>query len=139
MIDAGQFASSSERLGHFRKTARPGRRLSVRFALADDDDLAPEALEATEAAFTVNIGVGGAFVVTEDPLPPGSRLVLHFTVPPVNRRVAIHGEVRWIADGEEDELHGMGVKFHGLAGDELRALNEYFASLSSTLDHDEAR
>ena len=136
MIDAGQFASSSERRGHFRKTARPGRRLSLRFALTGDDDLTPE---TAQAAFTVNIGVGGAFVVTEDPLPPGSRLVLHFTVPPLGRRVAIHGEVRWIADGEEDELHGMGVKFHGLAGDELRALNEYFASLSSTLDHDEAR
>jgi hypothetical protein len=31
----------------------------------------------------------------------------------------------------------MGVKFSGLDVDQLLALNEYFASLTSTVDHDE--
>ena len=32
----------------------------------------------------------------------------------------------------------MGVKFAGLDVEQLMALNEYFGSLTSTMDHDEA-
>ena len=49
-----------------------------------------------------------------------------------------------LASGRRDgvatalKAHGMGVKFAGLDVEQLMALNEYFASLTSTMDHDEA-
>ena len=43
-----------------------------------------------------------------------------------------------ISEQDEDPVPGMGVRFHGLDVGELLLLNEYFASLTATLDHDEA-
>jgi uncharacterized protein (TIGR02266 family) len=121
-----------EQQGHFRRKPRLGRRVRIRYAVLEGDDAGRE-----QSAHTVNIGVGGAFVATPDPLPPGTRLVLGITLPGSGREIEAAGEVRWIADGDDDEIHGMGVRFHGLAEDELQLLNDYFASLTSTLEHDD--
>ncbi len=44
-----------------------------------------------------------------------------------------------LAPGDDvSDERGMGVKFAGLDVDQLMALNEYFGSLTSTMDHDEA-
>ncbi len=120
---------------HFRRKPRPGRQVKVRFAVIDGTETGP-----AQFAETLNIGVGGAFIATDDPLPPGTRLVLGITVPAAGREREIEalGDVRWIADAEDDAVHGMGVRFHGLAEDELEILNGYFASLTPTVDYDEA-
>lgn len=99
------------------------------------------ALSDEQRAYTKNIGVGGAFIITPDPPPPGTSLQIALSVPASARPIEVHGEVRWIVDGKHDEPSdefGMGVKFAGLDVDQLMALNEYFASLTSTMDHDEA-
>lgn len=127
--------SKRERRGYFRGKPRPGRRVEVRYRVKDAGDPTAEHL-----AFTKNIGVGGAFILTPDPPAPGAELVIALVVPQARHPIEVNGEVRWIIDGKHDEPekeHGMGVKFHGLDVDQLLALNEYFASLTATVDHDE--
>src|SRR5262249_55747528 len=122
-----------ERRSHFRGKPRPGRRVEVTYRVIDQNGEESE----PSRAYTRNIGVGGAFIETEDPPPPGSGLVLSGRVPTSKKKIAMRGEVRWISDGELDAVHGMGVKFHGLEVDHLLELNEYFTSLTSALDQDE--
>jgi uncharacterized protein (TIGR02266 family) len=124
-------AEKRERRSHFRGRPRPGRRVEVGYRLLDGDE--PHDFSK---AFTRNIGVGGAFIVTEDPIAPGSELELVVHIPNSGKRIDLRGEVRWIADGEDDAIHGMGVKFHGLDVDQLLELNEYFTSLTY-IDDDE--
>lgn len=121
-----------ERRNHFRGKPRPGRRVEVQYRLVDGTGEEHEPLKA----FTRNIGVGGAFIVTEDPAAPGCELQLTIQIP-TGKKIDVRGEVRWIADGEDDAVHGMGVKFHGLDVDQLLELNEYFTSLTNIVDHDE--
>jgi uncharacterized protein (TIGR02266 family) len=129
-------ARAGTRRDHFRNKPRPGRRVEVQYRpLA----VAGEA-EAVQA-FTKNIGVGGAFILTTDPAPPGTKLMLSLKVPSSPDLVDIEAEVRWIIDGKHDEPereHGMGIKFNGLRIDQLMSLNEYFANLTDTVDSDEA-
>ncbi len=128
--------SKRERRGHFRGKPRPGRRVEVRYRVVENGEPGQEL-----RAFTKNIGVGGAFIITPDPAPPGAALEIVLDVPKSARPIEVTGDVRWIVDGKHDEPqaeHGMGVKFNGLDVDQLLALNEYFASLTSTVDIDEA-
>jgi uncharacterized protein (TIGR02266 family) len=128
--------SKRERRGHFRGKPRPGRRVEVRYRVVENGEPGAE-----QTAFTKNIGVGGAFIITGDPAPPGAALQISVAVPQSQRPIEVTGDVRWIVDGKHDEPlreHGMGVKFNGLDVDQLLALNEYFASLTATVDIDEA-
>jgi len=130
--------SKRERRGYFRGKPRPGRRVEVRYRVKDSPTIGDPTAE--HLAFTKNIGVGGAFILTPDPPAPGAELTITLVVPQARHPVEVVGEVRWIVDGKHDEPereHGMGVKFHGLDVDQLLALNEYFASLTATVDHDE--
>ena len=128
--------SKRERRDHFRGKPRPGRRVEVRYRVLEVGEPAEE-----QRAFTKNIGVGGAFILTVDPPPPGAKLQIVVQVPRAPRPIEVAGEVRWIIDGKHDEPasdHGMGVKFSGIDVEQLLALNEYFASLTATVDVDEA-
>jgi hypothetical protein len=119
---------SREGLRHFRGKPRPGRRVELRYQIVDPHDVGP-----LLSAFTRNIGIGGAFIATPDPAPPGARLTVQLALPPAGgasgREVAIQAEVRWIADGDDERDHGMGVRFSGLSVDDTIVLNEYFSSL----------
>ena len=128
--------SKRERRGHFRGKPRPGRRVEVRYRVAESGH---EPVE--QHAFTKNSGIGGAFSLSVDPAPPGAKLEIAVHVPAAARPIEVQGEVRWIVDGKHDEPereHGMGVKFNPLEVDQLLALNEYFATLTETVDLDEA-
>ena len=115
---------------HFRGKPRPGRRVELKYQVVDKHETGPEL-----TAHTRNIGIGGAFIVTPDPAPPGSILSVALGLP-ADRRVVVKGEVRWIADGDEDPVHGMGVKFSGLGVEDVVALNEYFGTLTETAEFD---
>ena len=112
-----------ERRNHFRGKPRPGRRVEVEDRVADG---------SPTKAHTRNIGVGGAFIVTDTPLPPGTTLILSLHVPHTPQVLEVKAEVRWNARTGEPSGPGMGVKFYGLEVDELLRLNEYFASLTGT-------
>jgi hypothetical protein len=111
-----------ERRTHFRGKPRPGRRVEVEYRVGGDG--------APRKAHTRNIGVGGAFIVTEAPEPPGTALDVSLLVGALSGtgRIDVRAEVRWAV--QDGDLTGMGVKFLALEVDALLALNEYFASLT---------
>ena len=118
---------------HYRGTARVGRRVELSYRSAADDGT------NEQKVFTKNIGVGGAFLLTADPLPPGTKLKVTLSVPSRPAPLVIDSEVRWIVDGKHDEpesQHGMGVKFSGIPVNDLLLLNEYFSSLPESIDID---
>ena len=90
--------------------------------------------ETTSRGVTSNIGVGGAFVLTESPLPVGTDLRISLTVPTAGDEVIeTDAQVRWVVTAEQaDERHsaGMGIKFMRLDVEALLLLSEYFASLT---------
>src|SRR5262245_59137306 len=113
-----------ERRGHFRGKPRPGRRVEVDYRVGDG---------AMRRAYTRNIGIRGAFVVTPSPPPVGTpvQLRLLLTGPTGSPApIEVRAEVRWTS--ATADLVGMGLKFHALEVEELLALNEYFASLAGT-------
>jgi uncharacterized protein (TIGR02266 family) len=121
----------AERKTHFRGKDRRGRRIPVAYRTVTEGERGPE-----QRAVTRNIGVGGAFIETADPAPPGTALAVSLALE-TGQRVEVDAEVRWIVDGELDDGHGMGVRFSGLGADELRLLNDYFAALPQSADLDE--
>jgi hypothetical protein len=73
--------------------------------------------------------------------PPGATLHNAHEIPKSDKPVEVKGDVMWIVDGKHDEPerdHGMGVRFLGLGVEQLLALNDYFSSLTATVDHDDA-
>jgi uncharacterized protein (TIGR02266 family) len=111
-----------ERRGHFRGKPRPGRRVEVSFSASDG---------APRRAHTRDIGVGGAFVVTTTPEPPGTRLTLSVHVPTASEPIQVRGEVRWVTPGGvAGAPPGMGLRFEALEVESLLQLGEYFASLT---------
>lgn len=121
IADEGMMAEPRrhERRQHFRGKARPGRQIPVRFRRAD--------IDAWSDAETRNVGVGGAFIATPEPLPVGTPLVVQLTVPTSERRFELTALVRWATDQDDP---GMGVQFVDVDIDVLLDLNDYFASLT---------
>ncbi len=105
-----------ERRHHFRGKARPGRVLAVKFRAASHT--------AWVSAETRNIGVGGAFIVSQLVQPIGSQITLQLTLPTTDQSFALPAVVRWVA------ADGMGVQFVGVDVDVLLELNDYFATLT---------
>lgn len=120
-----------ERRFHFRGRARAGRRVELSYRLSGDENA------ETSRAVTSNIGVGGAFVLTESPLAVGTTLRVSIDVPTTEETIETDATVRWVVTPETaDELHapGMGIKFQRLDVEALLSLSEYFASLTPSAD-----
>lgn len=117
-----------ERRFHFRGKARAGRRVELEYTDG----------RATARGVTSNIGVGGAFVLTEAPLPVGTDLRVSLSVPTAaDERIETEAQVRWVVTADQaDEHHsaGMGIKFMRLDVEALLLLSEYFASLTARDD-----
>jgi uncharacterized protein (TIGR02266 family) len=113
-------SQKSEKRTHFRGKARPGRRIDLTYRTADGE---------LYSAVTRNIGVGGAFILTDTPEAAGASLSLQLQLPNVDNPIVVDCEVRWSTTGDES---GMGVKFENIDVEALLALNEYFASLTGT-------
>jgi hypothetical protein len=111
-----------ERRSHFRGKPRPGRRVEVEYRTQ-------AGAAAPVKAHTRNIGIGGAFIVSDQPVKPGEGLTLTLFIPTATgQQVDVRAEVRWVSTAPD--MTGFGVKFLGLAVEELLQLNEYFASLT---------
>lgn len=119
-----------ERRRHFRGKARAGRRVELTYR--KKDEVTREPGEAVSAV-TSNIGVGGAFILSQDPEAVGTRLALELRLPTSDVPIEVEAEVRWVVEPEDDRHGpGMGVKFHGLDVESLLRLSEYFASLTGS-------
>jgi uncharacterized protein (TIGR02266 family) len=66
-------------------------------------------------SYCTNLSRGGLFVPSQQPLPPGARLVLTLEVPGVPEPVEIDAEVRWVRGSDSLEgPSGMGLQFEGV-------------------------
>lgn len=74
------------------------------------DDSAPEAL--TTPVTKLDLGEGGMFVPTNEPLPPGTYVSLEFTVPTSLSPISVVGRVAW--NGDATKGKGMGIEFYDL-------------------------
>ncbi len=110
-----------ERRQHFRGKPRPGRRLAIRYRI-DGGPWVP--------AETRNIGVGGAFVASDEPARNGAPVEIELEVPTCDKPLILRGQVRWSQTDGHGEDAGMGVQFQDLEIDVLLELNDYFASLT---------
>ena len=129
---------------HFRRKPRPGRRVPVRWRWASAPMVGGQ---AALCGWTANLGVGGAFIETAETRPRGAELAMEIELPGMGRTIALHAQVRWAtaataasAAGEAGDRGpaGMGVHFLGVTDETISALNEYFGTLTDTVDHDEA-
>ncbi len=113
-----------EKRTHYRGTARPGRRVTLGYRPLESD-------AELSAATTRNLGVGGAFILCDDPLPIGTELYVELEIPTADESIAVDAEVRWLVPrGDEHDNPGMGVQFLDVSVDALLQLSEYFASLT---------
>ncbi len=78
---------------------------------------------------TANIGVGGAFLLTEAPEEVGTILEISLHVPDHQGELLVEAEVRWLRSADADAGGGMGVKFSPLDVSSLLALRNYFSGL----------
>ncbi len=78
------------------------------------------------AAETRNIGVGGAFIASGEPLAVGTTLTVELTLPTSDQIFTLPAVVRWC-----HERDGMGIQFVGVDVDVLLELNDYFSSLTA--------
>lgn len=108
---------------HFRAQARPEIRVRIRWRRLDEH----HTLEVE--AQSRNIGVGGAFIVTELPPPIGTPIEVAIASPATWEPVRVRGLVRWTTKGGPDEDPGMGIEFQDLAPRDVVALHDFFVSL----------
>lgn len=118
---------AGERRSHFRGRSRPGRRVDVGYQRVDGRATANGLTRAT--AVTSNIGVGGAFLLTESPEEIGSLLEISLRVPDHSGEILVEGEVRWLGMNDAESGGGMGLKFGDLDVSALLILRNYFSGL----------
>ena len=110
---------------HFRGKPRPGRRVSLSYRTESGSD--------EIESFTRNIGAGGAFILSETPLPVGTELSLSLRIPTSGEPICLAARVCWCSRPEDaSDDAGMGVKFLDVELDTLLSLERYFASLTGT-------
>ena len=67
---------------------------------------------------TRNISLGGMYLVTESPLPYGSKVTLEIYLPALREEAKIEAIVRW------EKPDGMGVQFGNLGAVETHTITE---------------
>ena len=79
--------------------------------------------------FSRDLSRGGVFIETDNPLPAGSRFLMHFEVPgELARSIETEAEVAWVLrmeDSSADLPPGMGVRFVDLSETDGEAIDAY--------------
>jgi len=116
-------ATTGGKQAHYRGKPRHGRRVAVTVRQQE----AGGGLGPAAPCYTKNLGVGGAFLVVDEPLARGSRLEV--TVDLDGQQLVCGAEVRWTHENEDDALRGMGVRFLGLEVEQIVKLTEFLNGL----------
>jgi uncharacterized protein (TIGR02266 family) len=109
--------------GHFRGSSRPQAAVEVRIHRLWATS--PEPLPA----YTRDIGIGGAFVVTDECLERGERVRLVLAAPTAWQPLAIEAEVAWWREGGDQGPAGVGMRFVAPDDDQAVALRDLVAAL----------
>lgn len=78
--------------------------------------------------FCRDLGTGGVFIETKNPLTQGSSVDLTFTIPDSKETLEAKGQVIWVQDfvsGREDLVPGMGVQFSAFTGEQRKLLEDF--------------
>jgi len=110
-----------QRLRLFRGKSRTGRRVSVRYRARGD--------QAWIAAWTRNIGVGGAFIEDAD-LAVGTVLELELQLEGRAAPLPMVGEVRWCGPGRDGSAGGIGLRFIDAEVEALLELDRHLDDLA---------
>jgi uncharacterized protein (TIGR02266 family) len=116
-----RFKQMADRTTQFssRKANRTEKALSLRY----EDQL------SLVDAYTENVGGGGLFIKTENPLEPGERFLLTLALPGRSDPMQITCEVAWTRkqEGGADNPAGMGVKFVKITKDDDKTLKKHLS------------
>jgi uncharacterized protein (TIGR02266 family) len=77
---------------------------------------------------TVNISIGGTFIITDRNVDIGTEVSLRLSFPGLTAPVEVPGVVRWCQD-RGGELRGAGVEFRGLEGERLADIEALIAAI----------
>lgn len=84
--------------------------------------------DETEMLLT-NMSLGGAFVRTENPAPPGTMVTLRIYLSSEEPPISVGGEVVWWRLPGHGEPAGMGVKFVRISPGDLEKVKAFLAEL----------
>jgi uncharacterized protein (TIGR02266 family) len=80
------------------------------------------------SSFLSDIGGGGVFIGTHDPLEPGTTLRLCFHIPGFTDSLMVSGTVVWVRGLETGYKPGMGVRFDEMEPEDRERLDRYLAA-----------
>lgn len=78
--------------------------------------------------FCKDLGTGGVFIQTQNPLPQGSEVDLTFTIPDSKETLVTKGQVIWVqkeVQNREDCSPGMGVQFSNFGAEQRNILEDF--------------
>jgi uncharacterized protein (TIGR02266 family) len=78
--------------------------------------------------FCRDLGAGGVFIETKNPLPQGSPIDLTFTIPDSKETLNTKGTVIWVQHAvpdRKDLTPGMGVQFQAFSGNQRKVLESF--------------
>ena len=84
--------------------------------------------------FARNIGEGGLFIETEDPLSVGTFVSLHFELPESEKPVEVDGRVVWTVAYGPEQPSGMGIVFDNLDDSALCRIQQLMRELKVEID-----
>jgi hypothetical protein len=101
---------------HFR--LRPRYPLKVRVGIRRQHERSSREIEGT----TENLGLGGAFVLADPPLPVDTRVLVSIVSVTTWDPLKFPGVVRWVRDARAGVKAGMGIAFDALQPEHAVAL-----------------
>ena len=118
-----RFSSMNSRVSGI--TSRDDQRAKKTLSLSYKDQ------ESFVSAYTSNIGKGGLFIKTSNPLPEGESFILKLKLPGLVEALKINCEVIWANKDESrtDMPVGMGLRFVDMDKNERFLLDKYIGSI----------
>ncbi len=77
------------------------------------------------SCYMFNVGQGGLFIHTENPLGMDEDVLLSFRLPGIGRVFEARGRVVWSVPSGGGSVPGMGVAFYQIAPDDLKAIEKF--------------
>jgi len=108
---------------HFRRRPRPALSCIVRFRTEGQGP------DKEREALTQDLGLGGAFILTDEDIPEGEKLTLTIQPPDDPEPIVVWAVVKWRSDGSGDRPKGVGIQFEQVGAETLANLNDFIASL----------
>jgi hypothetical protein len=116
---------SLERREHYRGKARPGRVLTIQYAIHGQSSSSETASATWQTCETRDIGIGGAFIMAND-LAVGQSIWIQLRLPSSEQQFVLPAHVKWISS---EPAGGAGVQFVDVDVDVLLELNDYFEAM----------